>query len=399
MSVIRDIGVGRATATARRMSRYVPWPVVVPLVAIGCLIVAGASWTLTEQRTWFVYALLQGAVFLALIRYADVYEREPLPLVAAMAVWGATGAVSLATWGNSLVRSWLPKDVALVYGDAIAAPLVEETTKGIALITAFLLAFWVNRRFYGLEFEGVTDGAVYGAAVGLGYSFAEDIRYFLQYGWVEYAERVDFLGPQMLLHAMLTATFGVGLGLATWSRSTFAWVGFPVLGLVAAMVLHAAWNGAPATALVIADGWNATVSAFTAETTPPPYESMLTYREMSLYVLLAGFAALWLAWLRHQRRVLEAELAAEVDLGSITGADVAVVCRYGARQVEYWRLRFARRSETARVRRRRHARIIDLGFALWRAHSRPLPEKELDRRRALIALLREQELLAEHRQL
>jgi hypothetical protein len=65
--------------------------------------------------------------------------------------------------------------VGETFGPAIAALLVEEVAKGFALVIAFCLSWWAARRFGFLEFEELTDGIVYGAAVGLGFAFTEDL--------------------------------------------------------------------------------------------------------------------------------------------------------------------------------------------------------------------------------
>ena len=199
------------------------------------------------------FALIQAIVFLVLIRFLDLYEREPLTVLAIMAAWGATGAVALSLAGNGIVLGLLPQMVDETFGPAIAAPLVEEVAKGLALVIAFCLSWWAARRFGFLEFEGLTDGIVYGAAVGLGFAFTEDLLYLmnvaneqgLEAGLSEYASRVDFFGVGQLGHAIYAAAFGAGLGLATWGRSWRAWLGFPLLGLAGAMMMHAVHNGLP----------------------------------------------------------------------------------------------------------------------------------------------------------
>jgi protease PrsW len=142
-------------------------------------------------------ALIHSAAFLLLIRFLDLYEREPLSVLALMAVWGAVGAAIISGWANEraigLLETLFPKTTA-VFGLAIVGPLVEEFAKGIALVVAFLLSLWAARRFGFLEFEGVTDGIVYGAAVGLGFAFTEDLLYLFNEGWSVYLERVDLLG-------------------------------------------------------------------------------------------------------------------------------------------------------------------------------------------------------------
>ena len=201
------------------------------------------------------FALIQSAVFLLLIRFLDLYEREPLSLLALMFVWGAVGAGILAPPINGFISSVvyaISPEVEIVFGPAISAPIGEETIKGLALVAAFFVSWWIARRFGGLEFEGITDGIVYGAAVGLGFSFTEDIFYYivLEGGMESYLNRVDFFGLGQLTHALFTATFGAGLGLATWSRSWIGRLGFPALGLAVAMAAHAAFNRLASVVLV-----------------------------------------------------------------------------------------------------------------------------------------------------
>jgi RsiW-degrading membrane proteinase PrsW (M82 family) len=137
----------------------------------------------------------------------------------------------------------LPPKIEAGLRSAISGPLVEECAKGLALVAAFVLSHWAFERFGFLEFEGVTDGIVYGAAVGLGFAFTEDLLYLWTYtsalgpetGLNAYLGRVDFFGVGQLYHPVYTATLGVRLGLATWSRSWKGRVGFPVLGLAAAI--------------------------------------------------------------------------------------------------------------------------------------------------------------------
>ena len=55
---------------------------------------------------------------------------------------------------------------------AVVAPFVEEFAKGL-----FVVAIVVLRRD---QLHGVLDGIVYGALVGIGFAFTEDIFYYLQ---------------------------------------------------------------------------------------------------------------------------------------------------------------------------------------------------------------------------
>ena len=125
------------------------------------------------------YAVVQTILFLLLIRSLDPYEREPLSALGLMTLWGAIGATSLSSIGNLAVKHVLPAEVDIVFGQAIYAPIVEELAKGAALVAFVLLSLYAKERFGIPRFEGVTDGIVYGAAIGLGFAFTEDVLYLL----------------------------------------------------------------------------------------------------------------------------------------------------------------------------------------------------------------------------
>jgi RsiW-degrading membrane proteinase PrsW (M82 family) len=367
---------------------------------------------LTTPSLYFAYALLQAVLFLFLIRFLDLYEREPLSVVALMALWGGTVAIALSLVGNGIVSGALDQDLDLAFGSAISAPLVEEIAKGIALVAAFQLSYLASRRFGTLEFEGVTDGIVYGAAVGLGFALVEDVFYFFRYadqgvlaGLEVFRTRVDFFGATMLGHALYTAAFGAGLGLATWSRSRIARVGFPLLGLAVAMLLHAAWNGLFSLALWARFGWDTTVAvngchdgndycrAIPADVRgeiQSTADAAITASKVSLYLSLAAFAVGIAFWLRYQRQVIRFELAEEVNSGLIAREEWEIMPRYWQRTKWYWQLLRAGRLEQWRLVRRIHNELADLAFLKWRVRRLGADPAEVETRRRRIANLRAQ---------
>ena len=121
---------------------------------------------LNNPGFYMSYAVIQAVVVLLLIRLVDLYERQPLSLLALMAGWGATGAAAIALLGNEAVKSMLDPAARIVFGNAIAPPIVEESAKGLALIAAVGPIRLLSRRLGVPVFEGVTAGIVYGAAVG-----------------------------------------------------------------------------------------------------------------------------------------------------------------------------------------------------------------------------------------
>ena len=360
--------------------------------------------TPTHPAFLVTFALIQGVVFLLLIRFLDLYEREPLSVLALMAAWGATGAVALSLVGNGIVLGLLPPEVGATFGPAVAAPLVEETAKGLALVVAFFLSWWAARRFGFLELEGLTDGMVYAAAVGLGFAFTEDLLYLfneadetgLGAGLSEYASRVDFFGVGQLGHAVYTAAFGAGLGLATWSRTWRGRLGFPFIGLVAAMLMHAVHNGLPAFLLAWRYGLENTAAAMAGGSVPghlfaqmqATAEAANTASKVADYAFVAVFIALVVLWLCHQRRVIRDELEEEVRAGLLDHAEWEMMFRYWDRSKWYWQLLWEGKLERWRLLRRIHNELVDLAFLKWRLKRAARVRGQIERRRKRIAYLR-----------
>ena len=349
------------------------------------------------------YALVQALVALLAIRFLDLYEREPLGLVAVMFLWGAIGAALLASVGNDAVANWLPRDVETVYGPAISAPVVEELAKGVALIAAFALSRWARNRFGVLEFDGVTDGIVYGAAIGIGFAFTEDLYYFFQEARANgvgdaldvFVDRRDFFGPAMLRHAIWTATFGAGLGLATHARRWWGQVGWPFLGLALAMLMHAVNNGLVEVLLALDYGFETTYEYLAIGVPRGLAERMddsAAGAESALEWISWGYVALFFAaivlWLLHQRRVIVAELAGEVQAGAIT-AEEASVAASPARRVryEFAQLR-AGDLDAARATSALCRELAELAFAKRREAGGADTARELARRRERVRSLR-----------
>src|SRR5215210_5215581 len=350
------------------------------------------------------YALIQAILFLLLIRFLDLYEREPLAVLTLVAAWGATGAVALSLIGNEAVLDLLPPPLREVLGPAVSGPVVEEAAKGLALVAAFLLSRWAARRFGFLEFDGPTDGIVYGAAVGLGFAFTEDFLYLLNTaggqglgaGLSEYASRVDFFGVGQLGHAVYSGAFGAGLGLATWSRSWWGRLGFPILGVAVAMLMHAFHNGLVSVVLVRRCGLENTSAAIGGRNMPGELftrmhdtaESASAVAEAADYAFVAIFVAAVALWLRHQRRVIRDELAEEVKTGLISREEWEMMPRYWRRSRTYWRLLWEGKLERWRLLRRVHNELVDLAFLKRRLRQADEDRGRVEKRRRRIASLR-----------
>jgi RsiW-degrading membrane proteinase PrsW (M82 family) len=330
------------------------------------------------------YALAQAVIALVIVRFLDLYEREPISIVALLFVWGAVVAAILASAGNEALSDQLPRDVEVVFGPMISAPIVEELAKGLALVIAFVASRWAHRRFGVFEFDGVTDGIVYGAAVGIGFAFTEDLYYFFREaraaGVAEaldvFIDRRDFLGPAMLRHAIWTATFGAGLGAATRARSWRGRVGWPLLGLAAAMLMHAVNNGLQPVLLSIKYGFETTydylaigVPVELADRMDASARSIADALDWISLAYVVGFFVLIALGLRHQRNVIRAQLTEEVESGLITEEQAATAGSFRRRMRTEFAQVWAGDLEGAKRTSTLCRELAELAFCKARVHA------------------------------
>lgn len=191
-----------------------------------------------------VLALIPFAGVLLAVRLADRWEPEPPSLVVFAVGWGAVGAVAIALGVDVALSLVLPGgDSALAdaLSSIVQAPLVEEFAKGLGVF----LVFVVGRR----AFDGPVDGVVYGALVGAGFAFTENILYFatslIEGGPGETA--ITFFVRGILspfAHVMFTAVTGYVIGRAARAGAgPAAAAGAGLSGMLVAALLHALWNG------------------------------------------------------------------------------------------------------------------------------------------------------------
>ncbi|UYO98337.1 PrsW family intramembrane metalloprotease [Microbacterium sp. M28] len=183
-----------------------------------------------------VLALIPLAIVFFGVRLIDRWEPEPKRIVIFAIAWGAIAAVGL-TLLFDVMFGVDDVDAAAV----IQAPIVEELFKGLGVFLIYLMA----RR----TFDGPVDGIVYGALVGAGFAFTENIQYFaisLLEGGGEQLTMTFVLRGLMspFAHAMFTALTGFAIGLAARRGASVAGVlGAGALGMLGAMLLHGFWNG------------------------------------------------------------------------------------------------------------------------------------------------------------
>ncbi len=237
-----------------------------------------------------IAAIIPMIIYLVLIWRFDRYNREPFGLVLKNYLWGALGAIFFAIIGsgilNSLLSLFIQSNTQLEHIETMfVAPFVEEITKGI-----FLVIMVTNKKF-----ENITDGIVYGGAIGLGFGMTENFFYFIAFGnspsqWFSLVIiRTLFSG---VMHCVATASFGAFLGYAKF-KNIFYKLTFPVIGIMLAMFIHFAWN----------------FSVSFKETTPLGF--LFMFFTVIIFIIVFSIATL------NEKKIIYAELLEEVVDGLI----------------------------------------------------------------------------------
>lgn len=286
-------------------------------------------------------AALPVLFYIGLIYWVDHYEKEPVWLLSAAFVWGAIPAAILALIFNTLFS--LPfyalfseSSADLAAGGAIA-PVVEELVKGLALF----LILVVQRH----ELDSPLDGIIYGAMVGMGFAMVENVLYYTTYfaesgasGWNElvFVRGVIF----GLNHALYSSLTGLGIALAQLSRNWAVRITAPLLGLFAAIALHAIHNVAMFTG---------TVAGFLTGLTFGWGGVLLT---MAIIVLS----------LHQERRWMRHYLAEEVGLGTLTAEEFETVSSARRRSRRRVGLLLNEGVGSYRLAGRRYHRLSELAY-------------------------------------
>ena len=176
------------------------------------------------------------AVVLACYFWLDRWEPEPSRLLLLAFLWGASVAVVLSLVLELASSEVLGSGAVLT----LVAPAVEEAAKG-----AFLLVMLTGAR--RREFDGVVDGLVYAGFAAVGFAFVEDIGYVAQ----SFGQGTEAAVATVVLrlvfapfaHPLFTSMIGLGVGLAVSRPQQSARWQYPLLGYLAAVGLHALWNG------------------------------------------------------------------------------------------------------------------------------------------------------------
>ncbi|MFC5370052.1 PrsW family intramembrane metalloprotease [Arcanobacterium bovis] len=263
-----------------------------------------------------LYAIIPVVAIGFFVWLIDSWEPEPMWMYAAAFAWGAGSSIILAITlndyageyiaHNALIGAGSQSDVKF-YLSAYIAPLTEEFSKGLGVILIYKLL-----RSY---FNGPVDGIVYGALVGSGFAFTENILYFVRnYEVIEQVFKVRFLdGP--LNHEAWTAAFGFFLGFAVFTKGRIA---------------RALWL-VPAFASAIAGHWfNNAALSFPGMT----YERYVVWSNVPIVIVMTALA-IYARW--QQKRFVVQGLQDYVDAGWLLSSDIDMILSLARRlSAQHW---------------------------------------------------------------
>lgn len=172
--------------------------------------------------------------------WLDRWEPEPPRLLVTAFLWGASVAVLLSLIFEGVLHRALsgsggePGFTTM----AVVAPAVEEAAKGL-----FLVIMMTGRRRN--ELNTLTDCLVYAGFTAVGFAWLENIFYIangesLAASLVTAVMRL-VIGP--FAHPLFTTMTAIGVYYALKQRSTGAKAVALLLGYLAAVLMHALWNG------------------------------------------------------------------------------------------------------------------------------------------------------------
>jgi RsiW-degrading membrane proteinase PrsW (M82 family) len=225
--------------SVRRQARATGAPIAVlillAVLAAGVLLIEGV-----QDPVGLIVAVPLTAIAMALVLacyfWLDRWEPEPSRLLLFAFLWGASVAIVVSLVLELASSEVLGRGVVLV----LVGPAIEEAAKG-----AFLLVMLTGAR--RREFDGVVDGLVYAGFAAVGFAFVEDIGYvaqsFSQGTEATVATVVLRLVLAPFAHPLFTSMIGLGVGLmVSRPQQRARWL-YPLLGYLAAVTLHALWNG------------------------------------------------------------------------------------------------------------------------------------------------------------
>ena len=183
-------------------------------------------------------AIIPMSIYLYFLWKFDKNEREPIKFVLYHFLYGGTIAIILGIIGSKIIS--YPLNFILTDGTnnliqiILVAPFVEEIAKATILF----------KTIYSKNVDNLTDGLIYGGAIGLGFGMTENFLYFFMFSDSFYNFLPLFImrtSFSAVMHCFSTATIGGIMSLSKYS-SDLKLIFSTILALLIAMFIHFTWN-------------------------------------------------------------------------------------------------------------------------------------------------------------
>jgi len=200
------------------------------------------AFTSLELAAIVAAAFVPAIIYLLWIRSAEIYEREPLSSIGGVFAYGLIVSLGLAfilevvaaILLDSLTLGTMDLRVQNIVIAVVLAPVIEELTKLTGV-------FAISRRLTEPE-----NGLVYGAAVGLGFAFGENMLYYAD----SLTDGIELFVitviartiTSTLLHTSASAISGFGVSRSLYLLSRFGALGSWLPYYLGAVAIHSAFN-------------------------------------------------------------------------------------------------------------------------------------------------------------
>ena len=183
-------------------------------------------------------AALPMLVYLFFLWKLDKNEPEPIKFVLYHFFYGASFAIVLGIIGSKIfsfpLNFLFSEETNSLLKVIIIAPIVEELAKALLLF----------KTIKNKNIDNLTDGLIYGAAIGLGFGMTENFLYLILYSDSLATFLPIFIvrsGFSAVMHSLSTATIGGLMSLTKYSSNS-KFISTTIAGLLVAIFIHFIWN-------------------------------------------------------------------------------------------------------------------------------------------------------------
>ncbi len=297
-----------------------------------------------DPGSMLLMTALMVVLYLAVVRLIDMNEKEPLWAMASFFLVGAGASVALVQAVGTPVLDL----------DPLRGAIFKEAARFAAVGAGVVGLLFYGRKKGIDEFNGLMDGIVYGATVGLGFHTAREVMNQMliggfalpgqEAGALAGFHKVFLTG---LAEGIFGAILGAGIGAAVESRAAGK-VLWPAGGLVVAFLAN--WGYVTLAKGNALGGDQGLVRAYVA---------------LALPVLVVVAAAVYA--LSSERKAIRDQLSSEQAAGVVTASDLALLQSVVSREAAYLKVLLAGKLGTWLAMKALHNRQVQLAFVKARA--------------------------------